>query len=65
MKIVNQMITLVFLGALFSAFCEPEEVTLQRGLNQYIGCMDSYLSCNNPTTNYGNSKTLKIRCDGG
>ncbi len=53
------------MGILFTAFSEPLEITLQNELHEYTGCTDSYLSCSNPTTNYGDLTTLKIRCDGG
>jgi hypothetical protein len=65
MNSIKQMIILTLSGILFTAFTEPEEITLQNGLGQYSGCSDTYLSCSNPNTNYGDSKTLKIRCDGG
>lgn len=45
-------------------FAVPEEVALQNGLNEYNGCIDSYSSNQDKATNFGNAKTLEVRCDG-
>ena len=65
MKTARHMIFLMILGLIAAAFCEPEEITLQNGLNQYNGCEDAYFTCTSPSTNYGNEKVLKIKCEGG
>ena len=64
MKLLKQLFILLILSSIFTVFSEPEEIVLQNGLDQYNDCIDADYRNTNKNTNYANSTTLEVRCDG-
>ncbi len=63
---INRVLFGIILASVFSTtiFGEPKEIILQNGLEGYTGCSDTYIQKSKASSNFVQSKTLEVLCEG-